>query len=353
MLLPLLESIDSINNADSPTTGFNFYFYKLINILGLSQSTFSVLLLIVFVFILKGLLTFISLGINSYLIGVLLKNIKLNLFNKYSNMSFSYYTTKNTGEFINLITEQPNIAIQSFKQLTLFGSHLINTIVLIFLAFMLSTSFGILAIVAGVFLLTLFLKMNSFVQRLSRISANENSNLNKWLVQILHAFKYLVSTNQIKKLNKYVINSVNILTTNQIKTGIAGSFTQSVREPLAVLLIISIIYFQLILLNQRLEPILVSIALFYRALNSTLAVQSAFQATFQMIGSMELINQEYKNQKNNIVSTGKAIVNKLNDKISFNKVYKNNNNYCINSLIWKSTKSQSLLDNLPENTIVD
>ena len=335
MLLPLLESIDSINNADSPTTGFNFYFYKLINILGLSQSTFSVLLLIVFVFILKGLLTFISLGINSYLIGVLLKNIKLNLFNKYSNMSFSYYTTKNTGEFINLITEQPNIAIQSFKQLTLFGSHLINTIVLIFLAFMLSTSFGILAIVAGVFLLTLFLKMNSFVQRLSRISANENSNLNKWLVQILHAFKYLVSTNQIKKLNKYVINSVNILTTNQIKTGIAGSFTQSVREPLAVLLIISIIYFQLILLNQRLEPILVSIALFYRALNSTLAVQSAFQATFQMIGSMELINQEYKNQKNNIVSTGKAIVNKLNDKISFNKVffrYKNNNNYCINSL---------------------
>ena len=250
MLLPLLESIDSINNADSPTTGFNFYFYKLINILGLSQSTFSVLLLIVFVFILKGLLTFISLGINSYLIGVLLKNIKLNLFNKYSNMSFSYYTTKNTGEFINLITEQPNIAIQSFKQLTLFGSHLINTIVLIFLAFMLSTSFGILAIVAGVFLLTLFLKMNSFVQRLSRISANENSNLNKWLVQILHAFKYLVSTNQIKKLNKYVINSVNILTTNQIKTGIAGSFTQSVREPLAVLLIISIIYFQLILLNQ-------------------------------------------------------------------------------------------------------
>ena len=335
MLLPLLESIDSINNADSPTTGFNFYFYKLINILGLSQSTFSVLLLIVFVFILKGLLTFISLGINSYLIGVLLKNIKLNLFNKYSNMSFSYYTTKNTGEFINLITEQPNIAIQSFKQLTLFGSHLINTIVLIFLAFMLSTSFGILAIVAGVLLLTLFLKMNSFVQRLSRISANENSNLNKWLVQILHAFKYLVSTNQIKKLNKYVINSVNILTTNQIKTGIAGSFTQSVREPLAVLLIISIIYFQLILLNQRLEPILVSIALFYRALNSTLAVQSAFQATFQMIGSMELINQEYKNQKNNIVSTGKAIVNKLNDKISFNKVffrYKNNNNYCINSL---------------------
>ena len=106
---------------------FNKYF-------GLSQSTFSVLLLIVFVFILKGLLTFISLGINSYLIGVLLKNIKLNLFNKYSNMSFSYYTTKNTGEFINLITEQPNIAIQSFKQLTLFGSHLINTIVLIFLA---------------------------------------------------------------------------------------------------------------------------------------------------------------------------------------------------------------------------
>ena len=238
----------------------------------------------------------ITLTINSYLIGTLLKNIKLNLFELYTNMSFSYYTSKNTGDFVNLITEQPNKAIESFKQLTLFGSHLMNTIVLIILAFAISSSFGILAVFSGVVLLIIFLKMNSFVQHLSRISASENSNLNKWLVQILHGFKYLVSTNQMKNLKNNITSSINILTSNQIKTGMAGAFTQSIREPLAVVFIITIIYFQLIVFQQRLEPILVSIALFYRALNSTLALQSSFQATFQDIGSMEIINKEYKNQ---------------------------------------------------------
>ena len=62
-----------------------------------------------------------------------------------------------------------------------------------------------------------------------------------------------------------------------------------------------------------------------------------------MIGSMELINQEYKNQKNNIVSTGKAIVNKLNDKISFNKVFfvtKTIITIALTVWIWKSQQSQ-------------
>ena len=133
----------------------------------------------------------VTLSINSYMIGELLKNIKENLFELYTKMSYSYYVSKNTGDFINLITEQPNRAIESFRQLILFGSHLINTIVLIILAFLMSSSFGILAIISGIILLILFVKMNSFLQKLSRINAKENSGLNKWLIQILHGFKYL------------------------------------------------------------------------------------------------------------------------------------------------------------------
>ena len=64
----------------------------------------------------------VTLSINSYMIGRLLKNIKRNLFELYTKMSYSYYVSKNTGDFINLITEQPNRAIESFRQLILFGS---------------------------------------------------------------------------------------------------------------------------------------------------------------------------------------------------------------------------------------
>lgn len=320
MLLPLLEGLGGLEQDNFGQNGVSLFLFKLFNFFGLSFSTISVLSVIVVLFVLKGIITMITLSINSYMIGALLKNIKVNLFELYTKMSFSYYASKNTGDFINLIAEQPNRAIESFRQLILFGAHLINTIVLIVLAFIMSSSFGILATVAGVLLLFLFMSMNSYVQKLSRINANENSTLNKWLVQILHGFKYLVSTNQIRNLKKNVFSSIDILTSNQIKSGIAASFTQSVREPLAVILIIGIIYFQLIIFGLRLEPILVSIALFYRALNSTLAVQSSLQATFQLIGSMELINKEYKNQKRHTVRNGYRFIKKFEKSIEFKNV---------------------------------
>ena len=345
MLLPLLESIGSIEKSSGASGAFSEFLYNIIDFLGLPSSAVSVLFLITVIFIFKGILSFIAFSVNAYLIGVLLKKIKVDLFELYTNMSFSYYASKNTGDFINLITEQPNRAIESFKQLIHFGSNLINTVVLITLAFGISFSFGLLAIVAGLILLILFLRMNAFVQDLSRIYAKENSNLNKWLVQVLHGFKYLVSTNQIKKLKRNVFSSINILTSNQVKSGIAGGFTQAVREPLAVVLIILIIYFQLIVFEQRLEPILVSIALFYRALNSTLAVQSAFQGTFQFIGSMELINQEYQNQNENYVDSGNDKISDFKNAIIFKNVffrYPESENDCLKDLNLKIKANSSI-----------
>ena len=38
----------------------------------------------------------------------------------------------------------------------------------------------------------------------------ENGILNKWLIQTLHGFKYLISTSQIRKLEEYINNSISI-----------------------------------------------------------------------------------------------------------------------------------------------
>ena len=119
MLLPLLESIGSIEKSSGASGAFSEFLYNIIDFLGLPSSAVSVLFLITVIFIFKGILSFIAFTINAYLIGVLLKNIKVDLFELYTNMSFSYYASKNTGDFINLIAEQPNRAIESFKQLIL------------------------------------------------------------------------------------------------------------------------------------------------------------------------------------------------------------------------------------------
>ena len=335
MLLPLLQSIDNGQTSNQFESAINDILYKLIDYLGFSDSIVSILLLISAAFIIKGIITFLALGLTAKLIGQLLKEIKVKLFSLYSKMNFSYFSSKNTGDLINLINEQPTKSLEAFKQLSLLGSHFINTIILMSLAFLMTFSFGLMALGLGLFLLVLFLRMNSYVQNLSRIAAEENGVLTKWLIQTLHGFKYLISTNQINSFKKYINNSISVLTSTQIKSGVAAAFTQSVREPIAVLFIMVIVYVQIFVFNLRLEPILVSIALFYRALNSTLAVQSAFQGTFQHIGSMELVHDEFINQMKNKSDDGSIHIDRFSKGILIEDVdfkYANSKKGALNNI---------------------
>ena len=319
MLLPLLESLDS-SGVQQESHFINDILSRILSFIGLSESITSILLLISCAFILKGLMTFFALGYKANLLGQLLKEIKVKIYNLYSSMTYKYYTSKNTGEFINVINEQPTRSLLAFMQLTNLGSHLINTTVLITLAFTMAFSFGIMSLIVGVILVLLFMRLNSFVQNLSRETAKENGSLTKSLIQFLYGFKYLSATNQISKFDFNINNSISILTNNQIKSGIASAFTTSLREPIAVVLIMLIVYVQLVVFSLNLEPIFVSIALFYRALNSTLAFQAAFQATFDTIGSMELVDKEFQNQEKNQFNDGNKSLHGFKNKIIFKNV---------------------------------
>ncbi|MEL0008716.1 MAG: ABC transporter ATP-binding protein [Flammeovirgaceae bacterium] len=309
MFLPLIQSFDN-SSSNQESNSFLILVNDFINWLGIENSMFSILVLITSIFIIKGCLVFIALSYNSYLTGQLLKTIKQRLFNLYTSMTYSYYTKKNTGHLINLINEQPSKTLIAFRKLTTFMSNLINTTILIILAFSVSAILGSISLGIGLIIVFLFLRINKYVRTLSIVTAKEDGNLNKWLIQTLQGFKYLVSTNQIFRLQKNIIKSIKILSSNQIKTGVAAAFTQSVREPIAVILIVTLIYIQIFILGLRLEPLLISIALFYRALNSILALQNGFQGTFEYIGSLELINKEFLSQsKNQFLKSGKEEIN--------------------------------------------
>ena len=87
MLLPLLQSLDNGNSPDEFDGKINEYLYKIIEFLGFSESMVSILLLISVAFVFKGIITFLSHGLTAFLMGELLKEIKIKLFNLYSKMN--------------------------------------------------------------------------------------------------------------------------------------------------------------------------------------------------------------------------------------------------------------------------
>lgn len=321
MLLPLLSGLDSSTAAEAlPTTTAGDLVHGFLAGLGLADSTVAVLLIITLAFLIKGTLTFGALGFSAYLRGQLLRELKSNLLKHYCRMGYGYYSSRNTGHFINVINEQINLMLMAFNNFILLGSQLVNTLIYLVLAFVVAWRFGLMALVIGIVLLVVFRWLNVYVLGLSRKSARENSRLIKLLIQPLHAFKYLISTNQMPQLQRRILDSIRRLTGYEIRRGIASAFTGAVREPLAVVFMMVIVLIQVVFLKQPLAPILVSIILFYRGFNATMSIQARWQNALDCIGSVEMVRDEFKLQQEHEAPDGDRLATSLAKSIRFENV---------------------------------
>jgi len=294
MLFPMLESISlGDGQAIAEPAPILILINRILEIFNLEDSIIYVLLFIVIAFLLKGVMMFASLGYGQYLRGSLLGKLKRRLFNELTQVQYSYFASQDTGYFINLVNDQTTKAMNSFYLLCLSGSQLILAAVYILFSLLVSWQFGIMAFLVGGVLFLIFRSINSYVRKLSRNLASENGVLANLLIQTLQAFKYLVATQQTPKLQSKVGSSIERLVKLQISAGIANSITNASKEPLAVVVIVAVILFHLTILEQPIASILVSVVLFYRAVNAVLTSQFQLQRMFTEIGSLELVEREF------------------------------------------------------------
>ena len=191
LLFPLIESISS---EDGQSTEDPSAIFIIINTMlatfGFENSIVYVLIFITVAFILGNM------GYGNYLRGTLLGKLKSRLFNELTQVQYSYYISRDTGYFINLVNEQTTRAMNSFYLLCLFGSQFTLALVYIVFALLVAWKFGAMAFCAGIFLFIIFRSLNVYVRKLSRKLALENGILSNLLIQTLQAFKYLVATQQ-------------------------------------------------------------------------------------------------------------------------------------------------------------
>ncbi|OOZ38009.1 ABC transporter ATP-binding protein, partial [Solemya elarraichensis gill symbiont] len=106
----------------------------------------------------------------------------------------------------------------------------------------------------------------------------------------------------------------------EIRSGIAGAFTGAVREPVTVVFIMVIVLIQIVYLEQPLSPIMISILLFHRGLNSVMAVQSTLQSTLGNVGGLEMVRDELEAVCNEQEANGNQSIPPLGQAITLNNV---------------------------------
>jgi len=320
LLLPLLRASQSGSGTPEDMGTAEQYLQAMLETMGIADSMVGILAFIAIVFVGKGVLQFAKGGYQGYLQAQLLRELKTRLFDAYSGMDYRYYIQQNAGHFINVINQQVNRFFSSFSNFIGFFSQIITTLSYFAFAFAITWKFASMALGVGAVLLFLFRYLNIYVRRLSRKRSQEMSHLNKFLVQSLQAFKYITSTNQTNHLRQGVVDSVNRLTGYIFRQRAAGAFTNALKEPVSVLLIVGLIAIQVTVFNDPIAPIFVALLLFHRGMQAVIAVQSGWQNTMNQIGAVEMVDDEFAAVLSNQESTDGRSVGALREGIELRDV---------------------------------
>lgn len=320
MVMPLLANLGGSFIQTDAYAKISSVSNQILSLIGLENSVTGLLLLIGFFFIAKGILSFLVLGLNARLCSNLLRDLKWSLYSKYNLMSYQYYVYRSTGYFINAIG-QVGALVSGVTHLNQLLINCIYAFIYIFMAFAVALEFGFLALVAGAILFLFFRSLNNKVRILSRLQADESASLDHLLIQALHSFKYMRSTDQSAKISSRIYVLLSSISSAKLKTDLATFFTQSIREPLSIVLIVIIMLIQLEIFNQPIAPIFVAILFFHRALGALLGVQSAWQDLLSGTGGIEFVHNEFMNQEIEQEKNGNLKVNDLLGGIEFQDVH--------------------------------
>jgi ABC-type multidrug transport system fused ATPase/permease subunit len=321
MILPLLGVLDVGVGAESAEQNSSSQFLaRICDRLGIGDSVLAILVFIAMLFFLKGIILYVAFAYQAYLKAELMGEMKQRIYDKMAVMDYSYYMKKNTGHFVNILTSQITGMVHSFDKFKEFLSRILATVIILLGAVLFSWKFASMALALGLLCLILFRKLNRKVYLVSLKAVNEHSELNKYLVQMIQSFKYLISTNQLSPLRNEVVKSTNKLVSYKKTQGYAQSLTVALMEPIAITLVLMIVGFYITFLKEPVFPILVSLALFYRAMGGMLNIQESWQSTLNRIGSLEVIDKELLKLEKNREVSGDRPIGPLSDSIAIQNV---------------------------------
>ena len=289
LFLPVLENIGGNQSED----GFVLkLMYRLFEFLHFETNMQNFLMLIAISFAIKGVFTFMSLGYVAYLRGNLFAALRLSLLNSFSDNSFEAILEKSSGFYANAINEQTTRGIQSFYFFTQALCQFISSLLYFLVAFLLAWEFGIIAILVALTIFFGFRYLNKIVYKLSAKSNLISIELTNLVVEGMRNFKYLAATGKVDYFSNHVRKTIGSAKLIQTRFWLFGSFTQSVREPIAVFFILTVVAVQVGYYGHPINPILVSIVLFYRGLNSVIMTQTFWQNSLEFVNGLEIIFEE-------------------------------------------------------------
>ncbi len=227
--------------------------------------------------------------------------------NYLNDLSYKYFVTADAGRIQNTMSGEVDRVARAF--LTYFTAFQAGVMVMVymFFAFTIDMKFAFLVSIGGILTNLVFKTIYKNTKGRSRELTGENNKFQSLIIQHVANYKYLKATGTLKVYAKKLRKSIKKIESSNKKIGKLGGFLNASREPIIIVVVVSVIYIQTQLLGSPLAPILISLLFFYRALSFLMQMQNQWNKFLGVSGSMEnmtLFTSELKkNQIKNISTT--------------------------------------------------
>jgi subfamily B ATP-binding cassette protein MsbA len=290
MFIPLLQVVgEKAATSGKHSTGQLHYLTDLIEKSGIPLTINTVLILLVVLFALKGLVKFIQTNYQVKLRHLFMKKVRYSLVNSLQDLTYTGFLKLDAGRIQNTLIGEVQRLFQSMNFYFNAAQSTVMLLTYIVLSVLANYQFALLVAIGAGLSNLLYSKMYRATKRSSLEVSKKGNEFNGFLMQAIHYFKYLKSTNTFNNFSfrlKRVIKETESLNK---KMGFYSAVSISAKEPVIIVIVAAAIFLQLNLMGANLTSILLSLLFFYRALTFLVLVQNFWQTFIQNIGAIDSV----------------------------------------------------------------
>ncbi|GAA4903447.1 ABC transporter ATP-binding protein [Mucilaginibacter defluvii] len=295
MFMPLLQSVSDTGemNSSGKSMGKLHFLTDAITSLGFQINLNSILVVLVLLFAVKGGLKFFQQNGQVQLWFYFMRRIRFAMLAQLQGLTYRDFLKLDTGRIQNTLTGEVGRLNQTVKFYFNAIQSAVMLLTYVVLAFLANYQFALIVGVGAGISSLLYRRIYRSTKSASLSISKTGNQFNKLITQSIYYFKYLKSTNYFARFSDHIKGVIRDSEEFNKKMGYNAAITNSVKEPVIILIVAGVIYIQVSYMGTMLSTILLSLLLFYRALMSLVLVQNFWQSFIQNSGSMDSIASLY------------------------------------------------------------
>jgi ABC-type multidrug transport system fused ATPase/permease subunit len=228
-------------------------------------------------FVLKGLLLYAAGVVQHRLSAQITRGVRRDLSAALSTADYSYIARQSTASLQNLIVGEVSRATAAYLSFSRLVPNVVNVLVFFGILVLLDWKLTVAVTLAGGLVLLMLRVPARITRTMSKKTSAANVRLASLLIQTIQSFKYLVSTGRFTRFRDHTNEAIDDLAAANYRIGVLYAFTAAIAQPVMVVFLLSIIYWQVTLAGKSLAAMLLAIMYMYRVMLELFSFQQQWQ----------------------------------------------------------------------------